>query len=224
MESIGPGWLVIFAIGAALLPLIVVLLTCYLKISIVFNILKSGLGTQNVPGPLIVMALSLSLSLMVMAPQINKSIDLSSSIDWNQIFKQDPRLVMQSLSPMLGPWRDFVKRHAGERERAVLVSLIKKDLGQAQMSEQDVEVENSLRVILPAFLLSELKEAFAMSVMVLLPFVVIDLIVANILVGLGMYMLSPVMVSLPLKIFFFVVSDAWLIITKGLVYSYMNLA
>ncbi len=210
-----PIWLIIFGTVAALMPLIIGLLTSYLKVSIVLNVLKNALGTQQVPSSLVVMALSMALTFHIMSPQLNTSFAELNKIKFP---KKIENIDVEKFKVVALPWIEFLKKHAGERELKVLKQGSKK---KKINSEEEVEKEiTDLKTIVPAFVLTELKEAFSMAFVVLLPFMVIDLIVANILVGLGMHMLSPVMISLPLKILLFVVSDAWLLLTKGLVESY----
>jgi type III secretion protein R len=128
---------------------------------------------------------------------------------------------LQGIGEVFVPWREFLEKHSGPRELAALLDLDQGGGAKVISSSESMRSQQPpLRVVLPAFVISELKEAFTMGFLVLLPFLLIDLIVANILAGLGMFMMSPAMISLPIKILLFVMSDAWLVIIRGLVLSY----
>lgn len=211
-ESINPYWLIVGSGAIAFIPFFVGIATSYVKMSIVFGMIRSALGAQNVPSGLIVTALSLTMTIYVMGPVIEISVERASALRSSDL-KREP---IKSLTPLVQPWRKFLSDHAGPRELQMLVALRSGGSSSSSISPDEV----SIAVLLPAFLLSELKAAFSMAFVVLLPFLVIDLVVSNILVGLGMYMVSPVMISLPLKLLLFVTSDAWLLIVKGLIESY----
>ncbi len=226
LSTFNPYWLVFFSLLFAIVPVLIGVCTSYLKISVVLGMLKSGLGTQHTPSNLIVMSLSIALSIFVMAPVIEesiKAIDASEGVSLNN----PPELKsIDKFQPIIKPWKTFMQTHAGEREVATFLD-IEKELSAKKIKEEteDTKAEQEvkeldLRILIPAFLLTEIKEAFAMGFLLLLPFLVIDLIVANVLAGMGMYMLSPVMISLPLKLLFFVLSDGWLLLCKSLVMSY----
>lgn len=218
-----PLWLVATALGLSLIPIVVGVSTSYLKISIVLGMLRQGLGAQQVPGNLVVMALSFALSLMVMGPVIDKCVgNIQSALPKN--FNGVPNKEnLTAIFNALTPWREFLESHAGEREKIFVSSLTKVhsvDIKTEKAEEADPNKEISPFGVLLAFLLSELKEAFSMGFVLLLPFLVIDLVVSNILVGLGMFMVSPSMITLPLKLIVFVLCDGWMMLSKGLVISY----
>jgi type III secretory pathway component EscR len=208
-----PYWLLIVAGVFAIVPVILGVASSYLKISIVLGVLKNALGTQTFPNQLIVMALSICLSFFVMHPVIEQSVKLAPSEDFVKLQKLPSAKEFSNYAVMLTPWISFLEKHAGAKEIEVFRNL-------ATKSEGSTSVNNGLHILLPAFMVSELKEACLMAFFVLLPFLVIDLIVSNILVGLGMFMLSPVLVSLPLKLLLFVVADGWILLLKSLVNSY----
>ncbi len=240
MDTIHPTWLIFGSVVLAIVPMLVGLATSYTKMSIVFGMLRSGLGAQQVPSALVVMALSLALSVYVMAPVAEESYRIASGINLSLGASAPTLAELQRFQPLLDPWREFMKKHAGEREVAVLVSLstvstesgvpragagVSQEGNPGLASATAVEASlassaTSIRILLPAFILTEVKEAFAMAFVLLLPFLAIDLIVSNILAGMGMMMVSPTMISLPLKLILFVVSDGWLLLSKGLIFSY----
>ncbi len=213
-----PYWLIAASAVLAIIPVALAMVTSYMKVSIVLGMLRSGLGAQQVPSGTIIMALSLALTCCIMAPVAEETLNIVARNPLT-IEEQVPSLAtLDRVTPVLMPWRRFMETHTGHRERRFFEEITRGSLPPA-----DGETEcrpPGLRVILPAFIFSELKQAFAMAFVILIPFLVIDLVVANILVGLGMYMVSPVMIALPLKLLLFVVSDAWLLLARGLISSY----
>jgi flagellar biosynthetic protein FliP len=164
-----------------------------------------------------------------MAPAFEQSKRLADENDLLGILSQSSLDKLAAITPIFEPWRKFMQLHTGKRELLALSQMVKvaskgegvekQDVLQADDKPADPDII-AWRLLLPAFVLSELKQAFTMGFVLLLPFLVIDLIVANILVGLNMIMVSPIMVALPLKLILFVMSDGWLLITKGLINSY----
>ena len=209
--AINPIWLVILSVGMALLPLVAVLCTSYLKISIVLGMLRSGLGAQQVPGAVAVMGLALAISLYVMGPVIEQTKQEAQKLPWAKLSVSPSFATLQEFEPVLDPIRRFLTKHAGKRESQFI----------ALSSTTGIDA-GSTSTLLTAFMLTEIKEAFSMGFILLLPFLVIDLVVSNILVGMGMYMVSPVMIALPIKLLLFVVADGWLLITKSLIQSYLG--
>jgi type III secretion protein R len=119
---------------------------------------------------------------------------------------------------IVGPWRDFLLRHSGDREISVFKSLEQPGTAGVDVKEADQEV--STNVALGAFVLSEIKKGFLIGVFLLVPFFVIDLVVANLLVALGLTMMSPVVVSLPIKLLLFISTDGWLLLARNLIQAY----
>ena len=206
LSSLHPGWLVIGSLSIALLPALVGLFTSYLKVSIVLGFLKGGLGTQQVPGTVVTLSLAVALTLFVMGPVLTQVSARCQTID-TKIFTRAPnQQSLVKLREIAEPFIDFMRKHAGTHEMQILG---------AQVGE-----DSSMRVLITSFMLSELREAFAMGFVLLLPFLVIDLVVSNILAGMGMFMVSPTIISLPLKLLLFAVSDGWILLGKSLIASY----
>ncbi len=208
--------LLLISLALALLPFLVVIGTAYLKINIVLNLFKNAIGAQQVPSGIIIGILSLAISLMVMEPVWDQTSSYLQSSDL-----LNTKLEKLSLSELINksalitqPWKEFISQHAGEEELHFLASLL------AKSQRETDETKNNFATTLTAFLLSELKEAFQMGLMVLLPFLIIDFLIANLLAGLGMMMFSPVLLSLPLKIILIVGLDFWQLIIKSLILSY----
>ncbi len=213
-----PFWLIGATGLLAMIPVFLGVATTYLKMSIVLNLVKNALGTQQVPGPLIVSAVSLALTYYVMSPICAEMISRYEAIHVSVKKQSFSAEALQRFLPVAEPLVEFLKKHSGPREIQAL-----REFRQNHKEHQGISEEGpiaSLTIIIPAFMLTELREAFMMGFVVLLPFLVIDLIVANLLTGLGMYMMSPVTISLPLKLILFVASDAWLFIARGLLQSY----
>lgn len=240
--SINPMWFIFITLSVSLIPIILGVCTSYLKISIVLTLLRNGFGTQQFPGNILILVLSFSLSLFIMFPVYEESYSLTKEFQ-NKKFSDfnfdDATKIFQKISV---PWKDFMLKHAGKKELKMLTDIkqeivnkyedkakktlldknnIKNELKNFDnVQKEDKLQDESFSIVLLAFVFSELKEAFAMSVSLLVPFLVIDIIVANILVGLGMYMLTPSLISLPIKILIFVLIDGWLLLGKSLILSF----
>ena len=230
MNVNNPLWLIIIASIIAILPIVVGVLTSYIKINVVLSMLKSGIGAQQVPGALTVMALSFAMTAFIMGPVIEDTAKIISEKKMPQFSQMPNKQDFAYINELLIPWREFMKNHAGERELDVLSEIADRSTSEvsASMLEKKGDAslpstngQDSMRILIPAFVLTELKEGFAMGFVLLLPFLAIDLIVGNILAGMGMHMLSPTMISLPLKLILFVLADGWILLTKGLVNSYV---
>ncbi len=202
-----------FAIGV--LPVAMVMLTAYTKIIVVLALLKNALGLQQVPPPIVTNGLALVLTWYVMYPvgmeiagnlqQTHGAAGLRSAAVTDVIKAAD------------APMRNFLRKHASERERAFFVDAsrrLSKDKTAPTVTADDFVV------LVPAFVLSQLTEAFLIGVIIALPFLVVDLVVANVLMALGMQMMSPLTVSLPLKLVLFVVLDGWSRLSHALVLTY----
>ncbi len=219
MKLASPEQLLVVSVLLAILPLMVVTATCYLKCSIVLSLLRSGFGSQQAPSNSLIMALSLVLSLVVMEP-IGREV-WKEVAGWrvDQTSKLPVSAVVVRGAQALEPWRQFLVKNCGERELAVMTH---------ESSSQELATDGSERAktepgpiqVLAAFVLSEIRRGFLMAFAMLVPFFVIDVVVANVLVGLGLTMMSPVVVSLPLKLLLFVSCDGWLQVARGVMSSY----
>jgi len=223
MMSIHPYWLIVASSIFALIPVGLALVSSYMKVSIVLGMLRSGLGTPQIPSGSVIMALSFALTAFIMAPVAQESVEVIKLQKLPSLKESPSSQSLKNLALILEPWKKFMDLQAGVSEKRFFRDMRISFLSKAKRPVTDVNEENlsqTLQIVLPAFVFSELKEAFAMAFVVLLPFLIIDLVVANVLVGLGMYMVSPVMISLPLKLFLFVGSDAWMFLARGLIESY----
>jgi len=222
-SSAHPAWFLVISLGLAMIPAVLGMFTSYLKISVVLHLLRSGLGTQQVPSASVIMVLSLALTCFIMAPQFDSSLQRANELEILDPELAGEKITLKNVGYVLEPWKSFMLTHSGERELELFSLLKDQESSQAeQVEEQPESLEPSWRILLPAYVVSELQKAFLIGFLILLPFLVIDLIVSNILVGMGMFMVSPVLIALPLKLALFVLSDGWMLLAKGLVYSYQG--
>lgn len=231
MTTIDPLHLILAVSLISLVPVFIGMITSFLKVNVVLGMLKSALGIQHAPGVIAEFALSIVITLHVMSPvfqQVVRSVEQEDFQSWQNL---KPSQLIDRASIMFSPWKDFLLKHSGSNELLMLERLealtvptetqVAREATLPEGAESVTEVHSrSLRDLVGAFVLTELREAFLMSFLLLLPFLIIDLIVAHVLTGLGMMMMSPVIVSLPLKLMLFVAADGWLLLTQSLILSY----
>lgn len=198
----------------SLLPVLVVVCTAFLKISVVIVMLRNALGVQQIPPNIALYALALILTAYIMAPVGQRMYDQfgDSPVQTTSVATFFKRIQASS-----APLKDFMLRHAQPQQRRFFAETAQRLWGPELAA--DVK-DTDFLVVMPAFLVSELTAAFQIGFLLYLPFVLIDLIVSNILLAMGMMMVSPVMISLPLKLFLFVALDGWTRLLQGLVLSY----
>lgn len=198
-----------------LLPFVFMSLTSFVKISTVLQITKSAIGAQSVPSNTVIMALSAALTLLAMAPVGERIAErLTTALD---VTKPTAQLAVDVFDAAAEPLRGFLKANATPRETARFLKLAKS----ARSPEtRDQVTQEDFAVIVPAFLISELIEAFALGFAIFLPFLVIDIVVGNVLLALGMQMMNPTQVSLPFKLLLFVAADGWGLLAQALVTGY----
>lgn len=192
----------------SLAPGILMMMTPFTRLIVVLGFLKKALGAQTTPPNQIVVGLALFLTWFVMQPQID-AVNRTAL----QPYLAEEIGYKEAIDSAMKPMRLFMLRQCGESELAVMV--------RASKSPRPASIDDIPNaVLIPAYVLSELKTGFIIGFLVYLPFLVIDMVVASILMSLGMMMLPPVMVSLPLKLILFVLVDGWTLITQGLVTSF----
>jgi type III secretion protein R len=211
-----PLALVVALALVSLLPFVFMTLTSFVKISTVLQIVRGAIGAQSVPSGTVVMALSGALTLLAMAPLGTRIIDRAAPL-WEGKMKDTTALVTGLVDAARDPMRSFLRANASERERVRFLDVAKKARPEP---ERAAVGGDDFVVLVPAFLTSELYEAFALGFAVFLPFLIIDLVVANVLLALGMQMLSPTQVSLPFKLLLFVAIDGWALLSQALVTGY----
>jgi type III secretion protein R len=203
-----------FLIGV--LPIVIVMMTAYTKIVVVLSLLKNALGLQQVPPAIVTNGLALVLTWYVMYPV---GTEIMAAVDAHQ--KKPVASQKLTIPDVLDfgkePVRNFLDKHARPHERAFFMDAARRLMGDkvaATLTPKDFVI------LVPAFAVSELTVAFLIGVLVALPFVVIDMIVANVLLALGMQMMSPTIVSLPIKLLLFVMLDGWSRLSHALVLTY----
>lgn len=212
-----PIALVVALALVSLLPFLFMGVTAFVKISTVLQIVKSAIGAQNVPSNTVVMALATALTLIAMAPVGQRIIDRAAPLVTAQKPLETTVLVQKGLEAVSEPMREFLRVNASEKERVRFFAVAKNARPEAERAKVAAD---DLPVLVPAFVVTELTEAFAIGFLLYLPFLVIDLVVANVLLALGMQMLSPTQVSLPFKLLLFVAIDGWGLLAQALVAGY----
>lgn len=194
----------------SLVPFILVSVTSFIRIIIVFSFTRTALGTNQVPPNTVLIGLALFMTIFIMEPvwqDINKNAVIpyqNGQISQAEAFNRGAK-----------PVQKFMLKQTREADLALFVQFSRIP---APKNLDDIPIY----VVIPAFMISEMKTAFQIGFLLFIPFVIIDLIVSNILLTLGMFMLSPVMVSLPFKLLLFVLADGWQLITRGLLMSFLR--
>ncbi len=190
-------------------PAILLMTTAFTRIVIVLSIVRQSLGTQQMPPNQVIIGLSLFLTLFVMAPVLTEMNTQALQPYMKKEITQE-----QALSRAAIPMREFMLKQTDEKDLGLLVEI---SASEAPADEEDI----SLMTLVPAFMLSELKKAFQMGFLIYVPFLVIDMVVASVLLSMGMMMLPPVIISLPFKLLLFVLVDGWSLIAGSLVKSFL---
>jgi len=192
----------------SLAPSILVMMTSFTRIVVVLSLLRTALGTQTAPPNSVIVSLALFLTAFVMGPALQQAYDVGlRPLANNEITLE------QAFERASGPLRAFMQKNVREKDLKLFVDMS----GETAPATPE---EVSLRVLVPAFMISELKRAFEIGFLLFLPFLVIDLVVASVLMSMGMMMLPPVVVSLPFKLIFFVLVDGWSLVAGSLIQSY----
>jgi type III secretion protein R len=199
-----------------LLPFAFMALTSFVKIATVLSIVRGAIGAQSVPSSTVVLALSAALTLLAMGPVGAKIAERLQPLLARSL--SDPtELIANTVDAVREPLRGFLAGNSSAKERERFLNLArKKQAGGSPVSDTD------LMVVVPAFLVTELLEAFSLGFAIYLPFLVIDLVVANVLLGLGMQTLNPNQISLPFKLLLFVAADGWGLLAESLVTGYVS--
>ncbi|WP_426750659.1 type III secretion system export apparatus subunit SctR [Myxococcus sp. Y35] len=215
--------ILILALAAmGLVPFALMMVTSFVKISVVLSIVRSALGTQQIPPTQVITGLAVILTVYIMAP-VGQQMYRAAGVD---IWAKGPGVFSsETVGSMLNaagkskePLREWLMKKVTTKDRALFYNLAKK---MRQGEDRDAVEDKDFMVIIPAFVVSELKEAFQIGFLLFVPFIVIDMVVANILLALGMHMLSPTTISMPFKLLLFVLVDGWYLIAKGLVVGYL---
>ena len=208
----------IVALGiATLLPFAFMTLTAFVKISTVLQIVRGAIGAQNVPSNAVIMAFAAALTLLAMAPLGTRLSERVGPLLESDTQLESADWLLRASAAAKEPIGNFLRQNASERERGRFFEIARaaRPLGERELVSRD-----DLTVVVPAFVVTELLEAFALGFAIYLPFLVIDLVVANVLLALGMQMLNPTQVSLPFKLLLFVAIDGWGLLAQALVTGY----
>lgn len=207
-----PSESIILIIGLTLLsvaPSLVIMLTSFTRIVIVFSLVRSALGVQSIPPNQVVIGLSLFLSLFIMGPTLDQMNEVGL-----QPYLDGEKTQSEAYDAAVTPLREFMFANTGNDELELMLAA--QNIEEPPAGPEDV----SMSALIPAFILSELKAAFVIGFVVFMPFLVIDLVVSAVLMSLGMMMLPPVFVSLPFKILLFVMVNGWVLVAETLITSF----
>ena len=192
----------------SLAPSILVMMTSFTRIVVVLSLLRTALGTATAPPNAVIVSLALFLTAFVMGPAFQRAYDVGvRPMIANEITAE------QAFERSSGPFKEFMLKNVRDKDLKLFNDLAKEPV---PATPEGV----SLRILIPAFMISELKRAFEIGFLLFLPFLIIDLVVASVLMSMGMMMLPPVVVSLPFKLIFFVLVDGWSLVAGSLVQSY----
>ncbi len=200
--------LIAFITVLSLAPSILIMMTSFTRIVVVLSLLRTALGTATAPPNAVIVALALFLTAFVMGPALQTAYNsgirplINNEITVEQAFERSSQ-----------PLKLFMQKNVREKDLALFSDL-------SREPRPATPEELSLRILVPAFMISELKRAFEIGFLLFLPFLIIDLVVASVLMSMGMMMLPPVVVSLPFKLIFFVLVDGWSLVAGSLVQSY----
>ena len=189
-------------------PAILLMMTCFTRLVVAFSFLKQALGTQQMPPNQVIIGLALFLTLFIMMPVFQQMNEQAI-----KPYMAEQISAEEALSNSVKPLRSFMFNQTREKDLALFLTMAK----QAKPQNKD---EVSTAVLIPAFMISELKTAFQIGFVLFLPFLIIDIVVASVLLSMGMMMLPPVMVSLPFKLLLFVLVDGWYLIVGSLLKSF----
>lgn len=207
-ELVGSLKILLMLTVLTLAPAILILMTSFTRIIIVLSFVRQALGTQNMPPNQMLVGLALFITLFIMSPFLNRINNEAIQPYLNNQIKQE-----EAIEKALAPIRYFMFNQTRDQDLALFVNLSK-------MEKPKTRADVPTHVLVPAFIISELKTAFQIGFVIYLPFLVIDMIAASVLMAMGMMMLPPVIISLPFKIMLFVLVDGWTLIVGSLVKSF----
>lgn len=191
-----------------LAPTLLLMVTSFTRIVIVFSLLRQALGLQQTPPTQIIISLALIMTVFIMEPYAKKSWETGI-----KPYMEEKIGYEEALKNGIDPFKQFMIKNTREADLALFYRIKKEE------NPKNIE-DVSITILMPAFIVSELRTAFEIGFLIFLPFLVIDIIVSSILMSLGMMMLPPVMISLPIKIIFFIVIDGWALIIGNLAQSF----
>jgi len=217
-----PLVLILVMAALSLIPFALLMVTSFVRISVVLSILRSAIGTPSVPPTQVLTGLALVLTIAVMAPTGQRMYEamkpaLGAAAAGDVTSGETLAALGAAADRGKEPLRDFILKHTDPRDRASFLAVTLKMRAPA---ERAAISDRDFGVIVPAFVTSELRRAFQIGFLLFVPFLVVDMVIANLLLALGMHMLSPTTVSLPFKLLLFVIADGWTLVIRGLLQSY----
>ena len=235
MFQTDPFTLIVLFVGLSLLPFVAMVATSYLKIVVVMSLIRNALGIQSIPPNMVINALAMILTFYIMAPVASESWGIAKT-EFAKTQQAAAGAAVQQPSPPAAqqpgyfpaadavakaaePFRKFLSDHTTARERAFFISTAETLWGKDD--KPAVVDSESFYILIPSFCVAELTKAFEIGFLVYLPFIAIDIIVSNILLAMGMMMVSPVTISLPFKLLLFVMVNGWTLLIQGLVRGYL---
>jgi type III secretion protein R len=207
----------------SLLPFIIMILTSFLKIVVVLSLLRNALGVQQAPPNQIINGVAFMLSLFVMYPTAVKMYEAASQVvattqtPTSLIAPDSTTYILNVASAAASPLKDFLKRNSSVKHQALFYRIAYRTL--PENFRQNLKPDDMI-ILVPSYITSQLKDAFEIGVLIYIPFFVIDLVTSNILLAMGMMMLSPVTISMPIKLFLLVMLDGWTLLIEGLVNTF----
>lgn len=215
MFGFNPILFIMAMAGLGLAPFMLMMVTSYVKIVVVTSLLRNALGVQQVPPAMVMNGLAIVLSVFIMAPTLMSTVDIARGLRISQ--NPAPAEVLDILDSASPPMRAFLAANAHEGVVRAFMNTARRIWPKDR--HEEIRKDNLL-ILIPAFTISELTKAFEIGFLLYLPFVAIDLIISNILLAMGMMMVSPMTISLPFKLLLFVTLDGWLKVSQGLLLSY----
>ena len=193
----------------SLAPSILIMVTSFIRIMVVLAFLRTAMGTQQTPPNQVLISLALFLTFFIMMPTFERAYDTGI-----KPMIEEEITELEAFERVTVPFREFMLRHVREQDLSLFVDI-------AEIDPNTVNADSvPMRVLIPAFMISELRRAFEIGFLVFLPFLIIDMVVASVLMAMGMMMLPPIIIALPFKIIFFVLVDGWYMIVGSLVRSF----
>jgi type III secretion protein R len=214
LTQFSPSSALLTVIILALVPFVAVMVTSFTKLVVVLSLLRNALGLQQVPPNVVLNGLALVLSIYVMYPV---GAEMSAKAQGIEQVTSSTKNMLAAADAAKEPLRAFLLRHSRPLERAFFLKTARQAMKPEQAAQLD---ERDFLVVVPAFTVSELSVAFEIGFLIFLPFLVIDLVISNVLMAMGMMMLSPTTVSMPFKLLLFVLIDGWVKLVHGLVLTY----
>ncbi len=215
VDASKPLEIIILMTLIALLPSMMIMLTCFARIVIVLGFLRSAMQTQNTPPNMVLTGLALFLTIFIMAPVFQEINEVAYQPYANEEITTEEAFERASV-----PLKKFMLKQTSNDDLEFFVELSKAEVPEGGMTDEYKENELPFTTIVPSFMISELKRAFQMGFMIFLPFLIIDIVVGSTLMSMGMMMLPPAMISMPFKILVFVLADGWNLMIGSLVTSY----